>query len=120
MMSLEDQLVTGMREATTGLVPRPDLIDRAARANRRRRTRFAVVASGLSVVSVLAVVYAIAGTPTAAPRHPAASPSAALSPNEIALRAAALLGGEIVEHVRYEAFSNEFGAILSRQLEEKG
>jgi hypothetical protein len=103
MMSLEDQLATGMREATTGLVPPPDLIDRAARANRRRRNRFAVVASGLSVVAVLAVVYAIAATPKAAPQQPATSPSASpqlLSPMDIAQQAIAVLNGDAVEHVQ--------------------
>src|SRR5215470_6297218 len=103
MMSLEDQLATGMREAVTGLVPTPDLIDRAARANRRRRTRLAVVASGLSVVAVVATVYAITGTPKAAPPHPATSLSASpqpLSPTDIIQRAVDLLGGDMVQHAK--------------------
>jgi hypothetical protein len=98
MTPLEDELVAGMREHTAGLVPAPDLIDRAVRGN-RRRTRHAAATGSLGVAAVLAVVVATLGSP------PARGPSAASQPAprmltvaEVSSRVLATLATDDLEH----------------------
>jgi hypothetical protein len=102
MTPLEDELVAGMRERTAGLVPAPDLIDRAVRGNRRRRARYAAATGGLGVAAVLAIVIATLGSPRPSPpAGPAAQPAPKmLTVAEISARAMAALASDDVEHAK--------------------
>jgi hypothetical protein len=63
---LEDELVAGMREQTAALRPSADLLDRAARANRRRTVGMGVATGAFALAAVLAVTMAqLGGTPAA-------------------------------------------------------
>jgi hypothetical protein len=103
MMPLEEQLATGMREHTADVVPDLGILDRAARANRHRRTRHAAIGSGAAVVVVLAAVFGLTRTPHEPPT-PATSPSASASPSpstqaEVLGKALDALSSGDIEHV---------------------
>ncbi|GIG01442.1 hypothetical protein [Catellatospora citrea] len=100
-IDLEDELATGMREHTADLKPSADLLDRAARRNRRRT---AAMASGTGVFALAAVVAvamtALGGTPAAPPVEPGAPPAPELlTVAMVQERAVAALAADDVQHI---------------------
>lgn len=101
MISLEDQLGAAMREHTAGFEPAPDLLDRAARGNRRRTFRFAAATGGLGAAAILAVVVAATGTPTAPGEVPRAAPiRPVLTAAEVSVKAVTALSTDDIEHAK--------------------
>ncbi|MEU8077314.1 hypothetical protein AB0B31_17905 [Catellatospora citrea] len=100
-IDLEDELAAGMREHTADLKPSADLLDRAARRNRRRT---AAMASGTGVFALAAVVAvamtALGGTPAAPPVEPGAPPAPELlTVAMVQERAVAALAADDVQHI---------------------
>ncbi|GAA2397048.1 hypothetical protein [Catellatospora methionotrophica] len=99
-MNWEDELSAGMREHTADLKPSADLLDRAARRNRRRT---AAMASGTGVFALAAVVAvamtALGGTPVA-PVEPGPRPAPELlTVAMVQERAVAALAADDLQHV---------------------
>ncbi|MEU8003345.1 hypothetical protein AB0B66_19485 [Catellatospora sp. NPDC049111] len=100
-ISLEDELAAGMREHTADLRPSPDLLDRAARRNRRRTAGRAVGTGVFGLAAVVAVAMtALGGSPAA----PTADPGPRSAPELLTVgmvseRAVAALAGDDVQHI---------------------
>ncbi|GAB4048788.1 hypothetical protein [Catellatospora paridis] len=98
---LEEELAAGMREHTADLRPSPDLLDRAARRNRRRTAGRAVGTGVFGLAAVVAVALtALGGTPAAPTADPGPRPAPELlTVGMVSERAVAALAGDDVQHV---------------------
>ncbi|WP_155373975.1 hypothetical protein [Catellatospora vulcania] len=100
-INLEDELAAGMREHTADLAPSADLLDRAARRNRRRTAGMATGTGVFGLAAVVAVAMtALGGTPAAPPADPGTRPAPELlTVAMVSERAVAALAADDVQHV---------------------
>ncbi|WP_144121646.1 hypothetical protein [Catellatospora sichuanensis] len=100
-IGLEDELAAGMREHTADLRPSADLLDRAARRNRRRTAGRAVGTGVFGLAAVVAVALtALGGTPAAPPVDTGAQPAPQLlTVAQVSERAVAALDVDDVQHI---------------------
>lgn len=99
--SLEEELAAGMREHTADLRPSADLLDRAARRNRRRFAGRAVGTGVFGLAAVVAVAMtALGGAPAAPSADPGPRPAPELlTVGMVSERAVTALAGDDVQHV---------------------
>lgn len=114
-MQLEDELAAAMREQTAGLRPSADLLDRAARRNRRRTVGTGIATGAFGLAAVLAVTMtALGGTPAVPPVGPG-TPAAPelLTVAQVTERAVAALAADDVLHVRSRITTAPEGDVLT-------